>query len=353
MFVTCSIDRTREAAHRGRRVTIVPRWMKVSIALALVIAATAGAPRAADGPISLVTAIQLPRVAGRIDHLAFDPRTKRLFVAALGNDSVEVLDTRTGTHVTSLSGFAEPQGIAVVPDARVVTVANRRNGQVQLLNADDFRPGPTLRPGRDADNVRYDAKANRLYVGYGSGGIAGIDPHDGKLIGQVAVAGHPESFQLDNADARIFVNVPDAGVVTVIDRAAMTVTTTFPVSAARACFPMSLDEANHRLFIGCRQPAKVVVLDTANGRVVTTLDTVQDADDLFYDVSRKRVYVSGGEGFLDVIMEPTPSTLTRMARVPTAPGARTSLFVADQNRFYLAIPARNGRQAEIRVYDVH
>jgi DNA-binding beta-propeller fold protein YncE len=192
-----------------------------------------------------------------------------------------------------------------------------------------------------------------VYVGFGSGGIAAIDPHDGKLIGQVAVAGHPESFQLDNADTRMFVNVPDSGVVAVIDRSAMTATTTFPVSAARACFPMALDEANHRLFIGCRQPAKVVVLDTASGHVVTSFDTVQDADDLFYDAARKRIYVSGGEGFLDVIVESTPNTFTRMARVPTAPGARTSLFVADQNRFYLAVPRRDSQRAEIRVYDVH
>jgi hypothetical protein len=142
----------------------------------------------------------------------------------------------------------------------------------------------------------------------------------GKLIGQVAVARHPESFQLDNADARMFVNVPDAGVVAIIDRSAMSTTTTFAVTAARACFPMALDEANHRVFIGCRQPAKVVVLDTANGHVVTAFDTVQDADDLFYDASRKRIYVSGGEGFLDVILEPTPNTFTRIARVTTAPG---------------------------------
>ena len=326
--------------------------VKSFVGLALLIATT-GVSRAADGPLSLATSIELPGVTGRIDHLAFDPRTQRLFVAALGHESIEVLDTKTGTHVTSLSGFAEPQGIAVAPDARIVTVANRRNGQVQLLNADDFHQGPSLRPGRDADNVRYDANANRFYVGFGSGGIMGIDPRDGTITGQVAVASHPESFQLEHASGRMFVNVPDAGIVAVIDRSAMTVTMTFQVSAARACFPMALDEANHRLFIGCRQPAKLVVLDTANGHVVTTFDTVQDADDLFYDAARKRVYVSGGEGFLDVIGEPAPSTFARIARITTAPGARTSLFVAEQNRFYLAVPRRDSQRAEIRVYDVH
>jgi len=327
--------------------------MKPLIWVAVLVLAFGAGPRAEDAPVSFLNSIELPGVEGRIDHLAYDSRTQRLFVAALGNDSVEVLDTKTGTHLTSISGFAEPQGIAVAPDARIVTVANRRNGLVELLNADGFRRGPSLRPGRDADNVRYDPDAQRFYVGFGSGGIAAIDAHDGKLIGQAPVPGHPESFQLEHGGTRIFVNVPTANVLAVIDRAAMTVTKTFPVSAARSCFPMAFDEANHRLFIGCRQPAKLLVLDSADGRVVASVDTVQDTDDLFYDAARKRLYVSGGEGFLDVIAEPTPNTFTRIERLTTAPGARTGVFVADQSRLYLAIPHRDRQRAEIRVYDVH
>src|SRR5262249_14915999 len=183
---------------------------------------------------------------------------------------------------TILPGFAEPQGIAVVPDARTVAVANRRSGQVQLLNADDFHRGPALQPGNNADNVRYESSANRLYVGFASGAIGAIDPRDGKLLQQAAVAGHPESFQLERSGPRIFVNVPTARQVAVIDRGTMQVVATWPVTAAGSCFPMALDEANHRLFIGCRQPAMVLVLDANNGRQVGSFSIVGDTDDLFY-----------------------------------------------------------------------
>jgi len=327
--------------------------MKLFTSAAVLIAGLAAMPRAADTPLAFVRAIELPRVEGRIDHLAFDGRTERLFVAALGNNTVEVIDTQAGAHLTSIQGFAEPQGIAVVPEGRTVAVANGHSGQVQLLNADDYRRGPNVRVGDDADNVRYDASANRLYVGFGSGALGAIDPRDGRLLAQVGVGGHPESFQLERSGPRIFVNVPDANQIIAIDRVEMKVRSTWRIAAAGACFPMALDEANHRLFIGCRRPARAIVVDTSSGRDVGSFEIGGDTDDLFYDAARKRLYISGGEGFVDVIAESAPNRFTRIAHLPTAAGARTALFVADQNRFYLAVPHRNNRRAEIRVYDVH
>lgn len=322
--------------------------------LAVVVLSGVGAtmPRPADSPLAFVKSIELPHVEGRIDHLAFDVRTGHLFVSALGNNTVEVLDTKAGTHLTSLPGFAEPQGIAVVPDARIVAVANRRNGQVMLLNADDFRRRATLQPGDNADNVRYDAAASRLYVGFGSGAIGGIDPQDAKLTGQVGLPSHPESFQLERTGTRIFVNVPNVAQVIAIDRNSMKIVASWPVSTAGACFPMALDEANHRLFIGCRRPAKAIVLDTSTGREVTSFDIVGDTDDLFYDAARKGLYVSGGDGFVDTIEEQTPNGFVRIAHDATAAGARTSLFVPEQRRLYLAVPHRGSERAEIRVFDV-
>ena len=310
-------------------------------------------PRPADPPLSLVKSIELPHVEGRIDHFAFDAPTGHVFVAALGNNTVEVLDTKAGLHLTSLAGFAEAQGIAVVPDARIVAVANRRNGQVMMLNADDFHRGPTLQPGDNADNLRYDAAARRLYVGFGSGAIGAIDPQGARLTGQVGLPGHPESFQLERTGTRIFVNVPNASRVIAIDRSSMKVVAAWSVLTAGACFPMALDEANHRLFIGCRRPAKTLVFDTTTGRELTSFDIVGDTDDLFYDAARKRLYVTGGDGFVDTIEEQTPNGFVRIAHDATAAGARTALFVPEQRRLYLAVPHRDGQRAEIRVFDVH
>jgi len=307
----------------------------------------------AQEPLTLARAIELARVDGRIDHLAFDAAGQHLFVAALGNNTVEVLDVKAGIHITSLPGFHEPQGIAVAPDARLVAVANGQGEGLEFRNADDYRPGLSVRLGDDADNVRYDAPAKRLYVGFGSGALAAVNPADGKIVANVRLAGHPESFQLERSGSRIFVNVPTADQIAVIDRGAMKVVSAWTVTGARANYPMALDEANHRLFIGCRRPAKVLVFDTATGKEAGAFEIVGDTDDLFYDAARRRLYVSGGEGFIDVFQNGEANRFARVAHIATAAGARTSLFVPDLNRFFLAVPHRGSQRAEIRVYDVH
>jgi DNA-binding beta-propeller fold protein YncE len=308
-------------------------------------------PAASPVPVTFVRAIELPRVEGRIDHLTLDSAGQKLFVAALGNNTVEVLDVKNGTHVESLPGFREPQGIAGVADAKVIAVANGQGEGVQTINENDFTTVKTISLGADADNVRYDAAAKRLYVGYGAGALAATSP-DGKVLGQVKLAGHPESFQLERAGSRIFVNVPPAGHIAVVDRNAMKVIATWPVTGAKSNYPMALDEENHRLFVGCRRPAKVLVYDTTSGKETGAFDIVGDTDDMFYDAARKRLYVSGGDGFIDVFDARPPATLTRLARVATAAGARTSLFVPEQSRLYLAVPHRGTQRAEIRVYEV-
>ena len=321
--------------------------------VALVLGAMTIQAGASTAPLTLVRAIELPHVEGRIDHLAYDATTGRLYVAALGNNTVEVLDVKAGTHVRSLPGFREPQGMAVAEEARAVAVANGQGEGLQLLGADDYRSEAVVRLGNDADNVRYDAAAKRLYVGYGNGALAAIDPAAGTLLGQVKLAGHPESFQLERDGSRVFVNVPSAEQIAAVDRTSMTVTSTWPITTARANYPMSLDEANHRLFVGCRRPAKVLVLDTASGKERSSFDIVGDTDDLFYDAARKRLYVSGGDGFIDVVQDEGGNRFSRIAHLATAAGARTSLFVADQGRLYLAVPHRGSQRAEVRVYEVH
>ncbi len=308
--------------------------------------------QAASGqaPFTLVGTIDLPGVEGRIDHLAIDTAAQRLYVAALGNNTVEVLDLKSNSHAKSVPGFREPQGVAVVPDAKLVAVANGQGEGVQFIDASDSHPIRAIRLGDDSDNVRYDPAAKRLFVGFGGGALAAISPADGKVLGEAKLAGHPESFQLERSGSRVFVNVPAAGQIAVVDRSAMKVIATWPVVGARSNFPMALDEANHRMFVGCRQPAKVLVYDTTTGKESGSFDIVGDTDDLFYDAPRKRLYVSGGDGYVDVLQEQDANRFVRLAHMATAPGARTSLFVPEQSRLYLAVPHRGNQKAEIRIY---
>jgi DNA-binding beta-propeller fold protein YncE len=324
--------------------------MRVSILLALLLASMtlAGQPT----PLALAQTIELPNVEGRIDHLAFDAMRQRLFVAALGNNTVEAIDLGTSGRVRSLSGFDEPQGLALSSDGSRLAVANAQGGAVDILNAENLTRAMSISLSDDADNVRYEAAAKRFWVGYGTGALAAIDGADGRRAGEVRLAGHPESFQLERSGPRIFVNVPTAHHIVVVDRVALKVTATWPVVTASSNFPMALDEANHRLFIGCRSPAAMLVYDTSSGKQIASVVIAGDTDDLFYDVARKRVYVSAGEGFLDVLQQQDADHYTRVAHIPTAGGARTSLFVPETSRLYLAVPHRGSQKAEIRVYAV-
>src|SRR5712691_3793846 len=305
----------------------------------------------AQTPLTFVGTIDLPGVEGRIDHLAADISAQRLFVAALGNNTVEVLDLKGNRHLKSLPGFREPQGIAVVPDAKLVAVANGQGEGVQFVDASDFHLTKAVRLGDDSDNVRYDGTAKRLFIGFGGGALAVVSPADGKVLAEAKLSGHPESFQLERSGSRAFVNVPTANHIAVVDRTALKVITTWPVVSAKSNFPMALDAPNHRVFVGCRRPAKVLMYDTTTGKESGSFDIVGDTDDLFYDAGRKRLYVSGGEGYLDVFQEQDGSRFARMAHIATAGGARTSLFVPELTRLYLAVPHRGTQKAEIRIYE--
>ncbi len=123
------------------------------------------------------------------------------------------------------------------------------------------------------------------------------------------------------------------------------------LAEVHANYPMALDEANHRLLVGCRSPARLLVLDTEIGQTVATLECGGDCDDVFYDAAMRRVYASCGSGVISVLAQRGPDQYERMADIPTVGGARTSLFVPEWHRLYLAVPAGIGRTAELRVYE--
>jgi DNA-binding beta-propeller fold protein YncE len=298
-----------------------------------------------------LAAVRLPGVQGRIDHLAFDSAQQHLFVAALGNNTVEVLDTAKNVHLRSLSGFREPQGIAVVPDAGAVAVANGGTGTLQLVDSQTFATRWRIDIGGDADNVRYDAAAKRIYVA-AEGGLYAVDPAAGKTVGQVAIDGHPESFQLETAGTQVFANLPGLLSSQVIagDRQSMRVTARWGTQGCGGNYPMALDQPTMRLLIGCRRPARLAMIDTRSGSLITSIDIVGDTDDLFYDDARRRLYVIGGDGFVDVVGR-DGDRLQRLGRVTTRGGARTGLWVAAQGRLYVAVPERGGEGAEVRVFE--
>lgn len=289
--------------------------------------------------------------------MTLDRKGGRLFVAALGNGTVEVVDPRSGKRIDEIGGLEEPQGVAYLPDVGRLLVTNGGGDSLEIYDGRSLRPVDEVRLGSDPDNVRYDPASGRAYVGYGGGGdgaaIGVVDVEKGEKVADIALSAHPESFQPEKKGGeRVFVNVPESGGIEVADRRRGAVVATWPIREAGDNFPMALDEADHRLFVGTRSPARLLVLDTATGKTVASLDAPGDADDVFYDAKAKRIYVSGGDGTIGVFEQKDPDAYERVGEVPTAEGARTSLFVPETGTFYLAVPrGGQGEEAEVRVYE--
>jgi YVTN family beta-propeller protein len=283
--------------------------------------------------------------------MALDVVGQRLFVAALGNNTLEVIDVRNAKHLRTIPGLHEPQGVAYAPAANRIYVANRADGSLHIYDGTSFALLKVVSYGRDADNVRYDAEADRLWVGYGEGGVGLIDQDCAKLR-EIPLGAHPESFQLEAHGPRIFINLPPLRRISVVSRQTDSVTASWPTDDATANYPMALDETDHRLFVVCRHPARLLVLDTSTGKLIASLPVVGDSDDAFYDAARKRIYAIGGEGAISVIEQQDADHYSELERIPTAAGARTGYFSADLHRLFVAVRRHGAQPAEIRIYDV-
>ena len=324
---------------------------KAVCTVALLCCCAAATSNVQSAPLKLKQTIPLPRVEGRIDHFAADPSGQRLFVCALGNNSVEVIDLRNGARVHSITGLGAPQGVGYALDVNRLIVANDKGGICKIYDGKSFQTVGELNLEDDADNVRYDEARKKFYVGFGSGSVAVINAVDGKKVGSIKLSAHPEAFHLEKNGSRIFVNVPNSRQVAVVDRDKGEVVAKWKTDLAFANFPVALDETNHRLFVGCRLPSKLVVLNTDSGDVIAKIDISGDTDDVFYDSKRNRIYAICGAGKIDIIEQTDPNTYKTYTKIDTAQGARTGLFMPEQAKLFVAVPHRASQRAEIRVYD--
>jgi len=299
--------------------------------------------------LQLEKTVELPDVQGRIDHMSVDVKGQRLFVSALGNNTVEVIGLREGKRIKTLGGLKEPQGVLYVADGDRLYVASGKDGSVKILDGTSYALLKTIEYGDDADNLRYDSRHQRVYVGYGSGAMAEID-NQGNKTGEIKLDAHPESFQLNKDDSRIYVNLPGSHKVAVLDLDKHSIVTKWGTGMAFANYPMTLDETDHRLFVVTRMPARLLVFDTESGKIIQSLPVVGDCDDVFYDKARKRIYASGGDGAISVVDQKDADHYAEAERISTVKGARTSFFSPDLDRFFLAVRRQGSQPAAVRIF---
>jgi len=311
--------------------------------------------------LSLTTRIPLPNVKGRIDHFGVDVKGQRLFVAGVANHTLEVIDLKSGQRVRTIPDLEEPQGVYYDAATNHLFVACGGDGVTNVYDGSTFKLIASAKFPDDADNIRYDARSKQVIVGYagakqlrkreeGTGGLGFLDTN-GKLIREVVIDAHPESFRLEEKGTRIFVNVPDKQEIEVVDAVKGTILARWPVTSAKNNFPMSLDEAHRRLMVGAWMPPRLLVFDIDSGKQVASGEIAGNSDDLFYDASRGRVYVLTAAGFLEVFQQKDADRYDRIARYATPPGTQTGLFVPEWGKLFAGVQGRDKQPSEVLVYE--
>jgi DNA-binding beta-propeller fold protein YncE len=299
--------------------------------------------------LSIEKTIQLTGVKGRIDHLDVNLKDQIIYIAALGNNSLEVVSLANGRVLHHISGLDEPQGVCYIPQTKEIFVANGGNGDGYFFNADSYMRIATVHLSSDADDVRYDSTGQKIYVAYGSGGIAIIDAKDHHEVADIKLPSHPEGFQIDKHNNLLYVNLPKTGAIGVVDISKLKLINEWKYNHGPN-FPMALDREGNKLFIGFRNPGKLAIIDTKTGKQLAAVDLTNDSDDLFYDARDHKVYASCGGGAVNIFQIEVDGSSIQIAALATRKGARTSLLIPERNLFVVCEPAALRHEADMVVY---
>jgi len=311
--------------------------------------------------LRLVQTISMPNVKGRIDHMEVDLESKRLFIAAVENGSMEVVDLGAGKWTRSVPGFKTPTEMSYVPELNKVFVASRDDGMVRVFRGDSLDLIDSVKLELGVNRIVYDPARKYLYVGYGAklagfdyGRVGIIDARSNKLLGDMVVEAHPSQILLDNAAHRIVVAVWELGRIDVFDARDRQVVLTWTTGGQSG--DMALDQTHHRLFVATRNaPQMMIVYDSESGQEVARLPADGRMNGVYYDGWHKRIYVTCGRdlpaGFIFVYEQKDADHYEFIGKVPTGPGAGTSFWAPQLNRFYVAVPAAEKQEAAVLVFE--
>jgi len=310
-----------------------------------------GALSAVDKPsLELVQTIVLKGRPGGLDHLTLDAKGDRLFIANKANNTLDVVDIKAGKLLRQIAAQQGVQGVVYAAEIDKVFAALGTGGFLNVFNASDYKLVKTVKFKDDADNVRYHAKTNLVYVAHADKSLAVVDAKTYEVKADIKLAGAAEGFELETARPRLYVSIPAPCEVAVIDTEKNEVLGHYPIKLASGAHPLAIDEANHRIFVGCRKAPLVVVLDTETGKEITSAAIQGEVDDLFFDAKRKRLYASCGEGFITVIRQVDADHYEPVEKIETVKGARTSYLDSESGRFFLLVPKQGNKEPEVRIY---
>lgn len=328
---------------------------RATIVVFLVVLTALSAYSVTDAPLKLQRTIVLSGVTGKFDHFAMDETKDRLFAAATGNQTVEMIDLSTGKSIQSLSGFGKPHGLAWIAETGRLFVADGSKAELDVLEGLPLKIAKRISLSEDADDMVYDDAHKMLYVGHGGtnaanpAAIAVVDATSLELIKDLPVGSHPEALELDANNDRIFANISDRGELVVIDGKTQTQIGTWPLTDVKGNTPLAYDAADNLLLVGCRTPSKLLVLDGKTGKTIASASADAGADDLFYEPRTHRAYLVTGSGSVDTYVVSHDGKLQVMPPTSTATGAKTGLLAPSQGTLFVGIPGTNA-PSQVRMY---
>lgn len=307
-------------------------------------------------PLVLQQTVKLPAVAGKFDHFAIDLKGNRLFAAATGNHSVEVINLPSGEVAQTISGLGKPHGLVWVASTQTLYVTDGILGELMKYEGSPLKLVGTIKLSDDADDMVYNETNRLLFAGHGGSSvtaparIAVVDTDRFRLKADIAATSHPEALDIDPKSQRIFANIADSGEVSILDAAGDTEVSNWKLAGTSHNVPLALDAENHVLYVACRTPAVLLALDSATGKELARISTSEGADDLFYDSRTQRIFLIAGAGEIDVFQTDAHASLRSLGMISTVAGAKTGLFVPSQSLLYVGIPQTADNPAEIRIY---
>jgi hypothetical protein len=324
--------------------------------------------------LRLVQTIPLPGVKGRLDHMAVDLEKKRLFVAAVDNGTLEVLDLGAGRAINSIAGMKDTQDALFLGGDFNKLYVSSLDGTLRIFQGETFRLVQALKLEPDPNRLLYDPMTDLIYFGYG-GQNAGFDAYErvgimqakrgarsdqlvADMIAPTYRPGHLAELALED-DGKLLVCDSRADLIFQFDTRRRELLKAWPAHGDGAG-DMSIDRAHHRLFVGTRIPAEMTVYNSLSGEEIVSLPGPETMDGVYYDVDLKRIYMSGGRwygtpeaspGWVYVYQQKDADHYALVSKIMTRPGSGTSLFVPSLKRLYVASQAIGDQEAAILAFE--
>jgi hypothetical protein len=306
--------------------------------------------------------------------MGVDLEQKRLFVAAVTNDTLEVVDLTGGKVINSLAGFKDAQDALFLGGDLNKLYVTSLDGHVRVFQGDTFRLVQDFKVEAGPNRLFYDPATNLIYFGYG-GQMAGnngfervgiLQPKRGagndQLVGAMVVPtprpGHLAEIVMDD-NGILLVCDSLTNLIFQFDIQKRELIKSWPAKGDGAA-DMALDRIRHRLFVGTRIPPEMTVYDSLSGKEIQSLPAPETMDGVYYDANLKRVYVTGGRwygtpeaspGWIYVYQQNDPGHYDVISRIKTRPGSGTSLLVPELKSFYVASQAIGDQEAAILVFE--